>query len=94
MDDEEDAAELLARGCADHFGMQDWTHDRELLTLLIEEIRSLHSSLIAINNKGKGFTVAPLPRPVTALDRIQRRQRLARHRALVDMVLPHNGSRP
>lgn len=90
MDNEEDAAELLARGEATSFGMRDWTYDRELLTLLVEEIRSLHSTLVAINNKGKGFAVSPMPRPVTAIDRIQRRQRLQRHHDLVSLVLPES----
>lgn len=88
MDSEEDAAELLARGQAEQFGMRDWTHTRELLTVLVEEIRSLHSSLIAINNRGRGFKVSPLPRPVTAIDRVERRQRQARHLERVRMVLP------
>lgn len=86
MDSEADVEELLARGEAPHFGMAGWTHDRELLTLLIEEIRSLHSTVVAVNNKGKGFPVTPLPRPVTALQRVQRRERLARHHNLVALI--------
>lgn len=66
--------------------MAGWTHSRELLSLLIEEIRSMHSTLVAIHNKGKGFPVTPLPRPVTALDRVRRRRRMARHEELVAVV--------
>jgi uncharacterized membrane protein YkvA (DUF1232 family) len=75
---------LLDRGIPDHFGLAGWTHDCELLTLLVDEIRSLHSTLVAVNSRrGKGFKFAPMPRPVTALDRVQRRRRLARHDDLV-----------
>lgn len=83
LDSESDVEELLARGEAEHFGMAGWTHDRELLSLLIEEIRSLHSTLVAVHNKGKGFPLTPMPRPVTALQRVERRQRFARHDDLV-----------
>lgn len=89
LDSEEDAEELLRRGESTTFGMKDWTYDRELLTLLVEEIRSMHSTLVAAHSKGgKGFSVTPLPRPVTAIDRVQRRQRLQRHNDLVRLVMP------
>lgn len=86
MDSDTDVEELLTRGEPDHFGMAGWTHDRELLTVLIEEIRSLHSTLVAVHNKGKGFPLTPMPRPVTALQRVQRRHRLARHDDLVARI--------
>lgn len=86
LDNEEDAEKLLERGLPDHFGMAGWTHDRELLTLLVDEIRSLHSTLVAVNSRGKGFKFSPMPRPVTALDRVQRRIRMARHDELVAKV--------
>lgn len=88
MDHDEDAAQLLRRGVPEHFGMQGWTYDRELLSLLVDEIRSLHSTFIAVHNKGKGFKVTPMPRPVTAMDRVERRERLARHEKRVALVLP------
>jgi hypothetical protein len=79
---------LLARGEATTFGMRDWTYDRELLTLLVDEIRSLHSTLIGVNSKGRAPKFSPLPRPVTAVDRVQRRQRMQRHHTLVALVRP------
>jgi hypothetical protein len=89
LDNEEDAAELLKRGEVTTFGMRDWTYDRELLSLLIEEIRSFHSTMVAVNTKNrKGFTVSPMPRPVTALDRLKRRERWTRHDELVRKVRP------
>lgn len=89
LDNERDAAELVKRGESTTFGMRDWTYERELLTLLIEEIRSLHSTLVSAHG-GKGFKVNPLPRPVTAVDRLRRRERWARHDDLVRKVLPQN----
>lgn len=88
LDNEQDAEELLARGEATTFGMRDWTYDRELLTLLVDEIRSLHATLIAVNSRGRSPKFSPLPRPVTAVDRVQRRQRLQRHHTLVALVRP------
>lgn len=90
MDSEEDVVELLARGTDETFGMRDWDHHRELLTLLVEEIRSMHSTLVAIHSEGKGFPVSSLPRPVTALDRIQRRAQRARHQERIRLVLPEH----
>lgn len=81
---------MLERGIPETFNMRGWTYDRELLTLLVDEIRSLHSTLVAVNSrKGKGFPVKPMPRPVTALDRVARRSRLARHEDLVARVMSH-----
>jgi hypothetical protein len=77
----------MRRGEAKTFGMRDWTYDRELLSLLIDEIRSLHSTFVAANNKGKGFSVTPMPRPVTALDRLKKHERWSRHDERVRLVL-------
>lgn len=47
-----------------------WTHERELLTGLIDSVRQLTSVLIGVNSKtGKGPKVPPSPRPRTATDR-------------------------
>ncbi|HEX5525170.1 MAG TPA: hypothetical protein VFX53_17125 [Pedococcus sp.] len=89
LDNEDDAAELLKRGEAATFGMHGWTYERELLSSLVEAVRAMHSTLVAVNSKGhKGFTVKPLPRPVTAMDRLKKRQRWHRHDELVAKVLP------
>lgn len=88
LDSEEDAAVLLERGEPTTFGMRDWTYERELLSALVDSVRSLHSSFVAANTKGgKGFEVKPLPRPVTAIDRIKKRQRWQRHHELARLVL-------
>lgn len=90
LDNEEDAAELLKRGEATTFGARDWTYDRELLSSLVDAVRSMHSTLVAVNTKNrKGFTVKPMPRPVTAIDRLKKRERWQRHADLVRSVLPH-----
>lgn len=68
--------------------MRDWTFERELLSVLIDEIRSLHSTVYSAHG-GKNFPFKPMPRPVTALDRAQRRARVARHEARVALVLPN-----
>lgn len=87
LDHEEDAAELLARGTPKSFGMKDWTFERELLSALIDEVRQMHSTLYSAHG-GKNFPYKPMPRPVTALDRIERREKLARHEQRVRLVLP------
>lgn len=88
LDNEEDAAALLERGERETFGMVGWTYERELLTALVDEVRSLHATLYSAHG-GKNFPHRPLPRPVTALDRIIRRAKLARHEERVQLVLPH-----
>ncbi len=67
--------------------MRDWTFERELLSVLIDEVRSMHATLYSANG-GKNFPFKPMPRPVTALDRVARRERLARHEDRVRLVLP------
>ncbi len=67
--------------------MRDWTYERELLSALIDEVRMLHATVYSAHG-GKNFPYKPMPRPVTALDRIERRERLARHEARVRLVLP------
>lgn len=91
LEHDEDAAELLKRGETTTFGMRDWTYERELLSALVDAVRSMHSTLHAVHSKNhKGFDVKPMPRPVTALDRIRKRQRWDRHAELVRAVLPQS----
>lgn len=72
-DDPEMALELARRqeeaGDRD-LGLVDWTHERELLTVLVDAVRQLTSTLIGVNSKtGKGPKVPHMPRPRTATDR-------------------------
>lgn len=87
LDCEEDAAELRSRGEPTGFGMRDWTYERELLSTLIDEVRSMHATLYTAHG-GKDFPFTPTPRPRTALDRIERRERYARHEQRIKLVLP------
>lgn len=89
LDNEEDAAALLADGEPSSFGMRDWTHERDLLSTLIDEVRLMHATLYS-SHGGKNFPFKPMPRPVTALQRVDRRQKLDRHRERVRLVIPES----
>lgn len=69
--------------------MRDWTHERELLSLLIDEVRSMHGTVYS-SAGGKNFPTKPMPRPVTALQRVERRQKLDRHKERVRLVIPES----
>jgi hypothetical protein len=65
--------------------MRDWTYERELLTVLIDEVRSMHATLFKAHG-GKKFPFKPMPRPVTALERVERKQILSRHEQRVRLM--------
>ncbi len=71
------------------FGMLDWTYERELLTTVCDLLQQLHASFIQANSDGgKRPKVEPMPRPKTALDRLEARQVVEEHRSLVRLMLP------
>lgn len=92
LDDEDAAAELLARvGEGDRrFGALGWTPERELLTTICDLLAQLHATLIQVNTtNGRRPDVTPLRRPSTALDRIQAKADREAHRERVRLFLPH-----
>jgi len=98
-DDDDVAAELIARGGdevarkrSERFGLEGWTYERELLVGITEVLLSVRSTLIAVNTpKGKAPPkVKPLPRPRTAMDRVEALQRqAARHELLAQLTPDH-----
>lgn len=89
--DEEWAKQVLASSPAEkppRARMSDWSPEVERLTdlcdLVMESIRTM------ANLKGiKPGPPRPMPRPVSALERIRRRQRQRQHKSLVARMLPH-----
>ncbi|MFG2001681.1 hypothetical protein ACGFNU_21275 [Spirillospora sp. NPDC048911] len=56
---------------------------------VLAELRDLIAALLAVTvkaNNGKPHKPKPYPRPVTALQRVRRKQRYLSHQALVDRV--------
>jgi hypothetical protein len=71
------------------FGLREWTHERELLVGLTEAVLSLRSVLIGVNSKsGKPPKVHPLPRPKTAIDRVQAQRSKQKRADLLGQLLP------
>lgn len=90
LDDAESAAELMAAGDGgSSFGWVGWTHERELLSTLIDAVRDMHATLIQVHSGGKDRPTMPLMRrPTTALDRVEARQLRVEHEQRVSMWLP------
>lgn len=92
MADADSVSELLKRSGADNiatFGMLDWTHDRELLTLIVDVLNQMHATLVQVNSSdGKRPAVEPMRRPVTVLDKIEAQQNIEDHRERVAKFLP------
>lgn len=92
MDDEESVAGLLDQE-ADRepgaFGLRDWTHERELLTAIVDQLGALHATLIQVNSDGgKRPEWEPMRRPKTALDRMEARRAKEAHEQRVRMLRP------
>lgn len=62
--------------------ISEWSGIREALARVEDALRANTAVAVAAAG-GKPGTVQPVPRPVTALDRVKRARRLAEHRALV-----------
>ncbi len=90
-DDEELAAAVI-----DHLGppgksvrrVGEWSVQVEVLSDIADLLTQL-IHLTAAAHGAKPGRPARMPRPVTALDRLRRRQRMERHRTLVARLLPH-----
>ncbi|MGC4886704.1 hypothetical protein [Micromonospora sp. DT227] len=71
--------------------MADYSAEVERLSDLVDLIRELINATIAARGvPPRKF--APTPRPVTAIDRVRRRQRDVQHRSLVARLLPHKAT--
>ena len=67
--------------------ISEWSTQVELLSVIADRL----GELIAAHAATKGAKVKPprpMPRPVTALQRVERRRRETKHRALAARVLP------
>ncbi|GGM75489.1 hypothetical protein GCM10012275_52720 [Longimycelium tulufanense] len=73
-------------------GLDQWSRTEELLTYVVEEIRNLRAVTIAAHSeRGRVPRVQPLPRPKTALERLEEREAMEIHRSIVRQVLPNRG---
>lgn len=69
--------------------MSQWSMTAGLLATLIDEVRGLRYITLAVNSTQKPQPPKLYPRPQTAMDKVHREEREARHRTLVARVLPH-----
>lgn len=66
-----------------------WTPERELLVALTESVQRQHAWLIGVHSKDhKVPKVRPIPRPITALDRVRERQQQASVAAVIALFRP------
>lgn len=73
--------------------LSEWSPVVELLTALLDSQREL-IQVVAWTRGAKIRSLEPLPRPLTAVDRVRRRRRDAKHRALTARLLPHTAQSP
>lgn len=88
--DEELAQHLPDRGdepAAPQRRMSEYTAEVELLSVVADRLAEVVNVIIAVN-RGRPGKVTPMPRPVTAMDRLRRRRREHNHKSLVARVLP------
>lgn len=96
-DDEDTALALLdsagpGTGGPPRFGMQGWTHERELLVGLTELTMSIRALLIGakFSKSGKPPKVAPMARPRTAADRVEAVRSRRKRENLLDQLVPND----
>lgn len=92
--DEELALEVLRRPekkTQPRRRMSEWSPEVELLSTVVDRISELIQA-IAAGHGAKPTKIAPQPRPETAHERVQLRERIRKHEALVARVLPHKAS--
>lgn len=97
-DDDELAAAILAHrrnapaptGSGRRVPLMSWTEQRELAATLTDLLTSLRLQILAgqLPRGKKPPKVPPAARPRTALQRVEARSDLARHRLIVSQVLP------
>lgn len=67
--------------------LSEWGPVREELVIVADRLGELIALFVSANGGGK-VKLHPRPRPVTALDRARVDQRLAKHQALVERLIP------
>jgi hypothetical protein len=66
-----------------------WRTEHDLLTTIIDLLNSMHATLIQVNDeKGRRPEVHPMPRPHTALTKVEAKQAIRQHFELVSKFLP------
>lgn len=89
MLDDPDVAERLATAAEStqpgHPALSEFTPEIALLTVIGDRLGEVISGLVALGNN-KPPRVAPLPRPVTGVERARARLSEERHRSLVSEV--------
>jgi len=100
---DEQHAEMLAKAIAARGDDEDapskgpawntWTPEVAMLTQVVDAVRSLQHTLVAVNAEKAPPPPEPLPRPTGALEKAVKiaefNLRKAKHQALVARVLPH-----
>lgn len=94
MADEDSVAELLKRQSTDGddappMSFVDWTPERDLLTTIADILNQLHATLVAVNSKkGDRPNIEPLPRPISVVEKVERKQIKEMHNDIVSKFLP------
>jgi hypothetical protein len=70
--------------------MTEWSVEVELLSVVADRLAEL-AQVVATSRGAKRTRVAPMPRPLTAGQRLEVRQRHSKHLSLVSRVLPPAG---
>lgn len=91
MDDPESVQEILDRPGSKSKGIPlvGWASEHDLLTTIIDVLNNVHATLIQVNDeKGRRPEVSPMPRPITAVTRVEAKQAIDEHRRRVAMMTP------
>lgn len=90
MQDPEAVENLMRKSGKDKgLSLVDWRTEHDLLTTIIDLLNNLHATLIQVNDeKGRRPDVQPMPRPHTALNKVEAKQAVQSHFELVAKFLP------
>jgi hypothetical protein len=92
MEDPEAVERLMQRSSGgDKKGLTlvGWRTEHDLLTTIIDLLNHLHATLIQVNDeKGRRPDVTLMPRPGTALTKVEAKKAIQQHRDLVARFLP------
>ena len=91
MEDGDSVVELLKRSGTEPttFGLLGWTHERELLTLIVDILNQTHATIVQANSDdGKRPAVEMMRRPVTILNKVAAQQEILDHQERVAKFLP------
>ncbi len=67
--------------------MSEFSAEVELLSVIADRLAEL-TQTVAATAGAKPHRIKPMPRPQTAMDRVQKRRRLRKHQSLVARLLP------